>query len=119
MRENIRKHSFVGCTLSGGQRQRLSLARCLLRAPKILLLDEVTASLDPLNQSRALQGIGSLCDESPCTVLVIAHRLKTLEQVDRILVLHHGRIVEDGSHQTLVAKNGMYGRLILPSFTAE
>jgi subfamily B ATP-binding cassette protein MsbA len=98
-----------GVKLSGGQRQRLALARALLKDAPILILDEATSALDTESErfiQAALQKV-----MSNRTTLVIAHRLSTIENADMILVIDHGRIVERGSHQELIAKNGAYARL--------
>ncbi|MDD5462078.1 MAG: lipid A export permease/ATP-binding protein MsbA [Methylococcales bacterium] len=98
-----------GVKLSGGQRQRLALARALLKDAPILILDEATSALDTESErfiQAALQKV-----MSNRTTLVIAHRLSTIESADMILVMDHGRIVERGSHQELIEKNGAYARL--------
>ena len=98
-----------GVKLSGGQRQRLALARALLKDAPILILDEATSALDTESEryiQAALQKV-----MSNRTTLVIAHRLSTIESADMILVMDHGRIVERGSHQELIAKKGAYARL--------
>jgi ATP-binding cassette, subfamily B, bacterial MsbA len=98
-----------GVKLSGGQRQRLALARALLKDAPILILDEATSALDTESEryiQAALQNV-----MSHRTTLVIAHRLSTIENADIILVMEHGRIVEQGSHQVLLEKNGTYARL--------
>jgi ATP-binding cassette subfamily B protein len=97
-----------GSALSGGQRQRLALARALATTPVILLLDEATSALDVVTEQAIEQNLRSL----PCTQIIIAHRLSTIRNADVILVIDQGMIVERGSHQELLHRNGYYARLI-------
>ncbi|UWM79151.1 ABC transporter transmembrane domain-containing protein (plasmid) [Rhizobium sp. WSM4643] len=98
-----------GLTLSGGQRQRIAIARALLKDAPILLLDEATASLDAENEQLVQRGLEGLM--SGRTTIVIAHRLATVLNADRILVMDKGRIVEEGTHASLVRQGGLYARL--------
>ena len=98
-----------GNTLSGGERQRISIARSLLKNAPIVLLDEATASLDPENEVLIQDAISALVKGR--TVIVIAHRLKTVVGADHIVVLDNGTLAEQGTHQELTAKNGLYNRL--------
>jgi ATP-binding cassette subfamily B protein len=98
-----------GARLSGGQRQRLAIARALVRDPRILLLDEATSALDPESEELVKEALGRLMTGR--TTLVVAHRLSTIRQADRIVVLERGRIVEQGSHDDLLAASGRYAHL--------
>lgn len=98
-----------GVTLSGGQRQRIAIARAILRSAPILLLDEATSALDAESEMLVQKALEGLMQER--TTLVVAHRLATVLKADRILVLDQGRIVEEGTHQSLVERGGIYARL--------
>ncbi|AKQ65938.1 Lipid A export ATP-binding/permease protein MsbA [Myxococcus hansupus] len=97
-----------GLSLSGGQRQRLALARALARNPSVLLLDEATSALDAVTEVQVQRALGTLS----CTRVVIAHRLSTIRTADVILVMEGGRVVETGSHQELLSRNGTYFALV-------
>lgn len=98
-----------GSTLSGGERQRISIARALLKDSPIILLDEATASLDPENEVFVQKAIAKLVENK--TVIIIAHRLRTVVDADQILVLDNGKLIEYGTHNELMRKNGLYHKL--------
>ncbi|MBX9607263.1 MAG: ABC transporter ATP-binding protein/permease [Gammaproteobacteria bacterium] len=98
-----------GVKLSGGQRQRIALARAILKGSPILLLDEATSALDSVTEKLIQQSLDFLMRDR--TVVVIAHRLSTLASMDRIVVFHEGRVVEDGSHAALLARDGHYAHM--------
>ncbi len=98
-----------GKTLSGGERQRISIARALLKNAPIILLDESTASLDPENETKIQRAIGQLIENK--TVLIIAHKLRTVAGCDKIVVLDRGTVSEEGTHDTLMKKDGLYHKL--------
>ena len=99
-----------GSRLSGGERQRISIARAILKDAPIVLLDEATASLDVENETQVQEALSQLLVGK--TVMVIAHRMRTVEQADKIVVLDHGRVVEQGSPQKLMAANGEFARMV-------
>ena len=99
----------AGTRLSGGQRQRISIARALLRNTPILLLDEATSALDAESEKLVQDALDHLMQDR--TTIVIAHRLATVRSADRIIVMDEGRIVEQGDHDSLIARNGLYARL--------
>ena len=103
-----------GVNLSGGQRQRLSIARAILKNPRILILDEATSALDAESEALVQQALDRLMQDR--TSLIIAHRLSTVRNADRILALEDGKIVEAGGHDELLARNGLYARLVRQQF---
>jgi ATP-binding cassette subfamily B protein len=103
-----------GLKLSGGEKQRLSIARVILKDPKILILDEATSALDSISESSIQNALNVLMEGR--TSIVIAHRLSTILQADRILVISGGKIVEEGEHEELIAMNGVYKQLYETQF---
>ena len=103
-----------GVSLSGGQRQRISIARAILKDPKILILDEATSALDTESEVLVQQALDRLMRDR--TSLIIAHRLSTVRDADRILVMQAGRVVETGPHEALVRQGGLYARLVRQQF---
>lgn len=99
-----------GASLSGGEQQRISIARCILKDAPIVILDEATASVDADNESYIQQAISELCKGK--TLLVIAHRLNTIRHADNILVIADGSVAEQGSHEDLMEKNGIYKHFV-------
>ena len=95
-----------GASLSGGEKQRISIARCILKDTPIVILDEATASVDADNESYIQQAISELCESK--TLIVIAHRLGTIRNADKILVIKDGQISEEGTHNSLMEQNGIY-----------
>lgn len=106
-----------GASLSGGEKQRISIARAMLKDADIIIFDEATANIDPENEDKLKEAIESLTKNK--TVIMIAHRLKTIRNTDQILVLKDGEIVERGSHEELIKNNGLYSDLINAKAKAE
>ena len=99
-----------GASLSGGEKQRISIARAIMKDAPIIILDEATANVDPENEKDLVKAIDALTKEK--TIIMIAHRLKTVRNADNILVVDQGKIVEQGKHEQLIQQNGIYKRFI-------
>ena len=98
-----------GATLSGGERQRIALARILMRNPDIIVLDEATASLDSISEQKIMETIYQRIKDR--TVIMVAHRLSTIRDCDCIFVFEHGELVEQGTHDFLLKKDGKYSQM--------
>jgi len=101
-----------GGRISGGQRQRIAIARIFLRRPKIILLDEATSALDEDSQAAVQTALDKLIATGGATVVLVAHRLSTVMNADKIAVIDKGQVMEEGSHDELLAKNGVYATLV-------
>lgn len=100
-----------GATLSGGERQRISIARAIMKDAPIIILDEATANVDPENEKELMEAVSELTHNK--TVIMIAHRLKTVRNADCIFVVDHGEIVQQGTHDELMAVDGLYRRFVV------
>lgn len=99
-----------GASLSGGEKQRISIARAIMKDAPVIILDEATANVDPENEQELIAAIDALTREK--TIFMIAHRLKTVRNADRILVVDSGRIVQQGKHEELMREEGIYKRFV-------
>ena len=99
-----------GASLSGGEKQRLSIARAMMKSAPIIILDEATANVDPENEKELMQAIEELTRKK--TVIMIAHRLKTVRNADKIVVIDEGRIVQEGKHEELIKTDGIYNKFV-------
>ena len=100
-----------GATLSGGEKQRIAIARAIMKDAPIIILDEATANVDPENEKELTEAIENLTKQK--TIIMIAHRLKTVRNADQIIVIDKGRIVQEGKHDELMQQDGIYRHFIL------
>ena len=107
--QTMLSREFDGVELSGGQWQRIAIARGLYRNADFVVLDEPTSAIDPLEETQLYQGFSELCKEK--TAVIVTHRLGSARIADRIVVLKDGQIVEEGTHASLLQKNGEYSRM--------
>ncbi len=98
-----------GISLSGGQKQRVSIARAIIKQPEILLLDDCLSAVDTQTEERIMQNLSGYFKSR--TTIILGHRISSVKYADRILVLHNGRIVEEGTHQMLMNMNGLYNQI--------
>lgn len=101
-----------GALLSGGQKQRVAIARALISRPKLLVLDEATSALDATSEQVVQEALANLMKSSSFTTVMIAHRMSTVRDMDKILVVEEGRVVEAGSHDELMQTEGVYHGLV-------
>ena len=99
-----------GVTLSGGQRQRIALARAIIRDPQVLILDEATSELDARSQQLISQAVEKLGANR--TVVIVAHRLSTIQHADKIIVLEGGKVADEGTHEQLISRKGRYAEFL-------
>lgn len=99
-----------GATLSGGEKQRISIARAIMKDAPIVILDEATANVDPENEKELMEAVDALTQEK--TIIMIAHRLKTVRHADQIIVIDHGHIAQQGTHESLMKQDGIYKRFV-------
>ena len=108
-----------GVRLSGGQKQRVAIARALVRRPKVILLDEATSALDAESEHQVQKALDQLMQTGQQTCIVIAHRLSTIRNADKIVVLKKGEIMEQGTHDELIALDGSYKKLVARQLLTE
>ena len=99
-----------GATLSGGEKQRISIARAIMKDAPIIILDEATANVDPENEKELVEAMDALTKEK--TIIMIAHRLKTVRNADQIVVVEKGKIAQKGTHEQLMEQEGIYKRFV-------
>ena len=101
-----------GTKISGGEKQRISIARMLMTKPKLMLLDEATSSLDAESEAIVQAALDELINDNKCTVIIVAHRLSTVVNADKIVVIDDGEVIEEGNHNQLMNNKKVYARLV-------
>ena len=105
--------------MSGGQKQRIAIARALIRNPRLLILDDATSALDSGSEAIVQEALDRASSGSGRTTIIVSHRLSTIRNADQMAYLEHGRVVEQGTHDELMERNGVYHHLVMSQVTTE